>query len=81
MSSQCEYLFAAAIAIADQAARKQGRRPCGRAAWHKPDGTVVHFLCFEEQFAVVGAGATVHVVGKSPAELRRLKRKSAKLAA
>ena len=33
MSSPVEYLFASAIAVADNAARKQGWRPCGRAAW------------------------------------------------
>ena len=34
---------------ADSTARKQGWRPCGRAAWHKPDGTVVHLICFADQ--------------------------------
>jgi len=51
MSGSVEYLFAAAVAIADEAAREQGWRPCGRTEWHKPDGTIVYFICFEEQLA------------------------------
>ena len=74
MSNAVEYLFAATVSIADQAARKQGWRPCGRADWLKPDGTQVLFICLIEQLAAVQAGQTVHVVGKAPAELRRLKR-------
>ena len=70
MSTPVEYLFAAAFAVADQAARKQGWRPSGRAAWQKPDGTVVCFVCFAEQLAVIPGGATVYVVGATP----RLKR-------
>jgi hypothetical protein len=58
-----EYLFAASVTIADQAARKQGWRPSGRAAWQKCDGTIVYFICFEEQLAAVPAGVTVHRVG------------------
>ena len=65
-----EYLFAASVTIADQAARRQGWHPNGRADWHKLDGTVVHFNCLAEQLAVVPDGATVHVVGKRPAGLR-----------
>jgi hypothetical protein len=53
MSSPVEYLFAAAVSIADQAARRQGWRPSGRAEWHKPDGTVVYFLCLEEQLVII----------------------------
>jgi hypothetical protein len=60
MSSQVEYLFAASISIAVQAARKRGWRPSGRAAWLKTDGTMVCFICFEEQLAAVPAGAKVH---------------------
>jgi hypothetical protein len=70
MESSVEYLFAAAINDADQAARKLGWRPSGRTAWQKPDGTVVCFVCFAEQLAVIPAGATVYVVGAAP----RLKR-------
>jgi hypothetical protein len=40
----------------------------------KPDGTQIFFICLIEQIAAVQAGQTVHVVGKAPAELRRLKR-------
>jgi len=80
MSESVEYLFAPSVSIADQAARKHGWRPRGRTEWHKPDGTTVYFICFPEQFAIVPAGATVHVVGKEPAELRGLKR-SCKLVA
>ena len=76
MISTVEYLFAASLAHP-----QAGWRPCGRAAWHKPDGTVVHFLCFEEQLAIVGPGATMHVVGKASPELRRFKHKMVKLAA
>jgi hypothetical protein len=39
MSSQVEYLFAAAVTIADQAARALGWQPRGRADGLKPDGT------------------------------------------
>jgi hypothetical protein len=81
MSSPVEYLFAAAFTVADQAARKQGWRPCGRAAWNKADGTSVYFICLAEQLAAVPAGATVHVIGNAFPELRRLKRKLVKLAA
>jgi hypothetical protein len=66
-----EYLFAASVTVADQAARKQGWRPNGRADWHKTDGTAVHFICLAEQLAVVPNGATVYVVGKRPAGIRR----------
>ena len=76
-----EYLFAATVAVADQAARKQGWRPCGRAAWLKADGVTVYFMCFIEQLAALPAGVTVHVVGKASAELRRYKRTVVKLAA
>jgi hypothetical protein len=81
MSNPVEYLFAASFTVADQAARKQGWRPCGRTAWNKPDGTLVYFICLAEQLAIVPAGVTVHVVGKVSAELRRFKRKLVKLAA
>ena len=66
-----EYLFASSVTIADQAARKQGWRPNGRTSWLKVGGTTVYFIAFAEQLAVVPDGATVHVVGKRPAGLRR----------
>src|SRR5262245_35235704 len=62
-SMSVEFLFAVSIHIADQAARKRGWRPSGRAAWLKADGTMVCFICFEEQLAGIPAGARVHKVG------------------
>lgn len=56
-----EYLFAANLTVAGQAARKQGWRPRGRTAWVKQDGTFVFFICFEKQRAAVPAGVKVHV--------------------
>ena len=62
-----------AFAIADHAAASRvGVRAV--APWHKPDGTVVYFLCFEKQHTIVPGGDTFHVVGKAPTGLRRLKR-------
>jgi hypothetical protein len=55
-----EYLFAASVTIADRAARKNGWRPAGRAAWLKADGTTVCFICLEEQVAAVPAGVKIH---------------------
>jgi hypothetical protein len=68
MNGTIEYLFAASFYIADKAAREHGWRPRGRAEWTKPDGTVVCFICLEEQLAIVPVGATVHVVGNVAAE-------------
>jgi hypothetical protein len=48
MSVSVEYLFAATISLADQAARKRGWRPSARSAWLRGDGTMVCFHCFEE---------------------------------
>ncbi len=81
MEGSVEYLFAAAVAEADQAARKQGWLPRGRAGWQKPDGTVIHFICFVEQIAIVPKDATVHLVGEASPELKRFKRKWATLPA
>ena len=64
MSSVVEYLFAASVTVADQAARKNGWRPSGRATWLKADGTMVCFICFEEQLAAVPTGVIVHLVGE-----------------
>ena len=58
-----EYLFAASIDEADQAARKRGWRPSGRAAWVKDDGTMVCFVRFKEQLAALPAGTKVHGIG------------------
>ena len=49
-----QYLFASSITLADQAARKQGWHAYGRTGWITPDGNEVHFICFEEQLAVIG---------------------------
>jgi hypothetical protein len=74
MSGSVEYLFAPSVTIADQAARKQGWLPRGRADWLKPDGTEVRFILLIEQLAAVGAGQTVHVIGKPKEPLRILER-------
>jgi hypothetical protein len=78
--SSIAYLFAASFYIADRAARNQGWLPGGRAEWHKPDGTVVCFICLEEHLAAVPADVTVYVVGKLPQEARRYECKLIKLA-
>jgi hypothetical protein len=64
MSSSVEYLFATALSVAGQAARKRGWRLCARAVWLKADGMIVCFICFEEQLAAVPARVTVHRVGR-----------------
>ena len=71
MSDPVEYLFAATIALADRAARKQGWHPHGRTGWLKPDGNEVHFICFEEQLAVVDKYVTVYFVGELSAQFKR----------
>jgi hypothetical protein len=38
MESSVEYLFAADIRLADEAARRQCWRVYGRSGWIKPDG-------------------------------------------
>jgi hypothetical protein len=81
MSNAVEYLFAATIALADRAARKQGWHPHGGTGWLKPDGNEVHFICFEEQLAVVGKHATVYFVGSLSPQIRRLDLKWALLRA
>jgi hypothetical protein len=55
-----EYLFADSIHMADRAARTQGWHPHGRTGWIKPDGIEVHFICFEEQLAVVAKHVTIY---------------------
>src|SRR5262245_20190149 len=57
-----EYLFAGSIQIADQPARMQGWHPHGQTGWIKPDGHEVHFICFEEQLAIVGQHVTIYFV-------------------
>jgi hypothetical protein len=63
MTCVVEYLYAASFYIADRAARERGWRPSGRAAWLKADGTMVCFICLDEQLAAVPDGVTVHRVG------------------
>ena len=65
MSSRVEYLFAVSLTVADQTARKKVWRPSGRAAWLKADGTMVCFICFEEQLAAVPDGVKVHRIGQA----------------
>ena len=80
MEGSSEYLFAAGIGVANEAARKQGWLPRGRTGWQKPDGTVVHFICFIEQMAIVPKAATVYLVGEALPGLARFKRNWMKLA-
>jgi hypothetical protein len=75
MASSVEYLFAADIRMADRAARGQGWHPYGRTGWIKPDGNVVHFICFEEQLSVVGTDVTIYFVGELSWQLKRFKQK------
>jgi hypothetical protein len=81
MSNAVEYLFAATIALADRAARKQGWHPHGPTGWLKPDGHEVHFICFEEQLAVVDKHITVYFVGWLSPQIRRFDRKWSQLRA
>jgi hypothetical protein len=73
MSNPLEYLFAANFYLADRTAREQEWQSHGRAAWLKPDSTIVYFICLEEQLAAVPADVTIHVIGEPPAVLRRRK--------
>jgi hypothetical protein len=81
MGVPVEYLFAASISLADQAARKQGWQPHGRTGWLKADGNEVHFICFEEQLAIVANDVTIYFVGELSPSARRFKRNWAKLRA
>ena len=81
MGVSVEYLYAAAIGVADDAARGQGWLPRGRVGWQKPDGTVVHFICFIEQIAIVPKDETVHFVGEASPALKRFKRRWSKIPA
>jgi hypothetical protein len=60
-----EFLFAASLTIANEAARKRGWRPFGRATWLKADGTTVQLVCFEEQLTALPAGAVAHKSGRT----------------
>jgi hypothetical protein len=79
MESLVEYLFAADIRVADEAARRQGWHPNGRTGWLKADGNEVHFICFEEQLSVVGRDVTIYFVGELSQQLKRFKQKWTKL--
>ena len=70
MSNRVEYLFAASIIIADQAARQQGWRQCSRDAWLKRERTTVYFLSLLVQLEIVSASEIVHVLGNAPEALR-----------
>ena len=48
MRNSVEYIFAAHLRIAEEAARKQGWHAYGRTGWIKPDGNEVHFICSPE---------------------------------
>jgi hypothetical protein len=81
MSNSVEYIFAAHLRIAEEAARKQGWHAYGRTGWIKPDGNEVHFICFEEQLAAIGKDETIYFVGALSPELGRFKQKLVKLSA
>jgi hypothetical protein len=68
-----EFIFGKA-SEADVFCRSQGWRPYGRAAWRKPDGTVVYFTSMVEQLAAVESGMTVYVLGRPVKALRVLKK-------
>ena len=80
MSDSVEYLFAATITLADRAARKQVWYPHGRTGLAQY-GNQVHFVCFEEQLAVIGKHVTVHFVGSLSPQIRRFDRKWVQLRA
>jgi hypothetical protein len=71
--SRLNYLVAETVMIAEVAARNQGWRARGRTLWHTPDGSEVRYIGLLE-LAIVEPGMTVYVVGKMPAELRRINR-------
>jgi hypothetical protein len=79
MESSVEYLFAADIRLADEAARRQGWRVYGRTGWLKPDGVEVNFICLEEQLSVVGKDVIIYFVGDLSERFKRLKRKWTRL--
>lgn len=68
-----EFIFGRA-SEAEAFCKAQGWKPNSRAAWRKPDGTVVYFTCFVEQLAAVEPGMTVHVINRSKEALRVLKK-------
>ena len=79
MESSVEYLFAADIRLADEAARRQGWRVHGRSGWIKPDGVEIHFICLEEQLSVVGRDVTIYFVGELSQQIKRFRQKWTRL--
>jgi hypothetical protein len=79
MGGSVEYLFAADIRLADEAARRQGWRVHGQLGWVKPDGVQVNFICLEEQLSVVGKDVTIYFVGDLSERFKRFKRKWTRL--
>jgi hypothetical protein len=65
-----EFVFGTA-SEAEAFCRRMRWKPFGRAAWRKPDGTVVYFICLVEQLAAVKPGTTVYVLGRLPSEASR----------
>ena len=57
-----EYIFAATLDEAAVFAKAQGWRRAGRSGFIKPDGTIVHFIFFEQQLEALPTGAMVHRV-------------------
>jgi hypothetical protein len=79
MERSPEYLFAADIRLADEAARRQGWRVYGPSGWIKPDGMEVNFICLEEQLSVVGKDVTIYFVGDLSERVKRFERKWTRL--
>ncbi len=79
MERSPEYLFAADIRLADEAARRQGWRVYGRTGWMKPNGVEVNFICHEEQLSVVGKDVTIYFVGDLSERVKRFERKWTRL--
>ena len=57
-----EYVFAPSLDKARAFAKVQGWRQAGRGGFVKADGTLVHFVCFEQQLRAISPRATVHIV-------------------
>ena len=68
-----EFVFGTA-SEAEAFCQRMRWKPLGRAAWRKPDGTVIYPICFVEQLAAVEPGRIVHVLGRPSEALRKLKK-------
>jgi hypothetical protein len=75
MNKAVDYLFAADIRTADEAARRQGWKPHGLTGWLKPDGDEVQFISLEEQLSVVDKDVIIYFVGDLSERMKRFKRK------